>query len=68
MVIAGFAELGRCTDLKDAEEKQLTPELQRIKETAIVGMHSNFKLHAEKTIEILLKFTVSEVSDFYFPT
>lgn len=27
LVIAGFAELGRCTELKDAEEKVLTPEL-----------------------------------------
>ena len=27
LVIAGFAELGRCTELKDAEEKILTPEL-----------------------------------------
>ena len=35
--------------------------MQKIKETAIVGMHKNFKLEAERTIDILLRFTVSEV-------
>jgi hypothetical protein len=65
LVIAGFAELGRCTELKDAEERVLTPELQKIKETAIVGMHKNFKSEAEKTIQILLKYTVSEVSIYH---
>lgn len=43
LVIAGFAELGRCTELTDAEEKVLTVDMQKIKETAIVGMHRNFK-------------------------
>lgn len=63
LVIAGFAELGRCTELKDAEDKPLTTELQKIKETAIVGMHKNFKFEAEKTIQILLRFAVSEVRE-----
>lgn len=53
--------MGRCTELKNAEEKILTNELQKIKETAIVGMHKNFKLEAERTIQILLRFTVSEI-------
>ncbi len=35
--------------------------MQKLKETAIVGMHRNFKIEAERTIDILLKFTVSEV-------
>jgi len=61
LVIAGFAELGRCTELKDTEEKILTPEIQKIKETAIVGMHKNFRNEADKTIDILLRFSVSNV-------
>lgn len=61
LVIAGFAELGRCTELKGIEDKILTPEFQKIKETSIVWMHKNFKLEPQATIDILLKFTTSEV-------
>jgi|LauGreDrversion4_2_1035121.scaffolds.fasta_scaffold137522_1 hypothetical protein len=60
LVIAGFAELGRCLELKVESEERLTDELQVIKESAIVGMHKNFKKEAEMTIKILLHFTVSE--------
>jgi hypothetical protein len=43
LVIAGFAELGRCTELRDASNRQKGGSLQRIKEKAIVGMHTCFK-------------------------
>jgi len=43
LVIAGFAELGRCLGLQDPEEKELTPELMKVKEIAIVGMQKNFQ-------------------------
>jgi hypothetical protein len=29
-----------------------------------VGMHKNFKVEGDKTINILLKFTVSEMEEF----
>jgi hypothetical protein len=60
LVIAGFAELGKCLELKTAEPKKLTHELQIIRESAMVGMHKNFKSEPERTIEILLHFTISE--------
>lgn len=59
LVIAGFAELGKCLELKTAQPKKLTHELQIIKERAMIGMHKNFKSEPEKTIDILLHFTVT---------
>jgi hypothetical protein len=64
LVIAGFAELGRCTELRETETKKLAKSLQKIKEKAIVGMHDTFKTNAEKTIEILLRFSISENEKF----
>jgi len=43
LVIAGFAELGRCTNMLKVEEKKYSDDVQKVKETAIVGMHKNFK-------------------------
>lgn len=60
LVIAGFAELGRCTDMREHSERQQQGSLQRIKEKAIVGMHDAFRLHAEETIDILLRFSISD--------
>ena len=62
LVIAGFAELGKCLNLQDPLEMELTPELTRIKEIAIVGMQTNFQKTAEQSISILLNFSVSEVT------
>lgn len=59
LVIAGFAELGRCTDMREHQERQHNSALQRIKEKAIVGMHDAFRLHADETINILLRFSIS---------
>jgi hypothetical protein len=56
--------LGRCTELRDVEEKSMLPDVQKIKETAIVGMHKNFRVESEQTIDILLRFTVSDVNIF----
>jgi hypothetical protein len=63
-VIAGFAELGRCTDMRDNQESKTSGSLQRIKEKAIVGMHEAFKEHANQTINILLSFCISSESKF----
>jgi len=59
LVIAGFAELGRCTEIKEIEEQKITGEEQKVKETSIVGMHKTFKAKPEETIEVLLRFTIS---------
>lgn len=63
-MIAGFAELGRCTELAEAKLNHKTGSLQRIKEKAIVGMHDAFRLHAIETIDILLRFTISNEVKF----
>jgi predicted CoA-binding protein len=44
-------------------ERELTPELTKIKEIAIVGMQTNFQKTAEQSISILLNFSVSEVGN-----
>ncbi|CDW78052.1 UNKNOWN [Stylonychia lemnae] len=59
LVIAGFAELGRCTELKDVDERLLSAEMQKIKETAIVGMHRNFKENLTKQYHIGHQRTIS---------
>jgi hypothetical protein len=58
LVITGFAELGRCTELSSNFEKPHSKEIQKVKEKSIVGMHKNFDDHQKQTINILLKFTV----------
>jgi predicted CoA-binding protein len=45
-------------------ETELTPELTKIKEIAIVGMQTNFQKTAEQSISILLNFSVSEVTPY----
>jgi len=64
LVIAGFAELGRCTELREAEAPKLIKSFQRIKEKAIVGMHHMFGNEPERTIDILLKFSISEITEY----
>lgn len=64
LVIAGFAELGRCTDVREQQERQANGSLQRIKEKAIVGMHDAFRLHASEAINILLRFCISDEQKF----
>ena len=64
LVIAGFAELGRSTEFKSDSKKRLNGTLQRIKEKAIVGTHETFKGAAEHTIDVLLKFSISQTGNF----
>jgi len=58
LVITGFAELGRCTELSNNFEKPHSKEIQKVKEKSIVGMHKNFDEQLKQTINILLKFTM----------
>lgn len=64
LVIAGFAELGRQTEFKSITRKRLSGTLQRIKEKAIVGMHETFNKAAMHTIDVLLKFSISNTGNF----
>ena len=64
LVIAGFAELGRCTDVASSYDKWYSKEVQKVKEKSIVGMHMNFKDYPEKTINILLRFAVSKYENY----
>lgn len=63
-MIAGFAELGRCTELRETEAAKLQKSFQKIKEKAIVGMHQAFSNEAEQTIDILLRFSISGQEQF----
>ena len=64
LVIAGFAELGRC-EIKDEQNIKLQgATLQKIREKAIVGMHEAFQKGADHTIDVLLKFSLSAESNF----
>ena len=63
LVIAGFAELGRC-EIKDEQNVELQETLQKIREKAIVGMHEAFQKGAGHTIDVLLKFSLSSESNF----
>ena len=59
LVITGFAELGRCNDNQEKDTNEYPAEAQRIKETAIVGMHSHFVKDAQKNVDILIAFSTS---------
>ena len=65
LVIAGFAELGRCDNLQEHSMKALPHTLQRIKESAIFGtqeaLNEKFSQH---TIDVLLRFSLSNESWF----
>ena len=65
LVIAGFAELGRCDNLQEHSMKALPHTLQRIKESAIYGtqeaLNEKFSQH---TIDVLLRFSLSNESWF----
>jgi len=65
LVIAGFAELGRCENLQEQQTKVLSGTLQRIKEQAIYGTQEAFKREdAPHTIEVLLRFSLCNESSF----
>ena len=64
LVIAGFAELGRCTELREVEAPKLIKSFQKIKERANVGIHYMFSNEPERTIDILLKFSISEIVEY----
>ena len=65
LVIAGFAELGRCDNLQEQSMRVLPHTLQRIKEKAIVGTQEAYKRSdAPHTIDVLLRFTLSEESQY----
>lgn len=60
LVITGFAELGRCTDQNAKEGGRFETEQQRIKETAIVGMHKHIEADPQSSVDILISFSTSE--------
>ncbi len=60
MVITGFAELGRCTDNNQQMKDLLDSDQQRIKEKAIVGMHSHLEKDAQLNVDILINFSCSD--------
>ena len=66
LVIAGFAELGRADDLQQEHTVRPLPKiLQRIKEKAVKGTQEAYsKEDAANTIDVLLKFTLSNESLF----
>mmetsp|Transcript_17153 Transcript_17153/g.26511 ORF Transcript_17153/g.26511 Transcript_17153/m.26511 type:complete len:351 (+) Transcript_17153:1277-2329(+) len=65
LVITGFAELGRCSE-KPKPMDLFSIEKQRIKETAIVGMHTHLVNNAQENIDILLNFSVSKNQKFQY--
>ena len=65
LVIAGFAELGRCDNLQSQKKEKLPESLQLIKEKAIVGTQEAFRREdATHTIDVLLRFSLSNESCF----
>jgi len=59
LVITGFAELGRCIDQQKVDS-EFSSIQQRIKETAIVGMHSHLVEDAQTNVDLLIAFSTSD--------
>lgn len=59
LVITGFAELGRCIE-SPKPQLEIDGILQRIKETAIVGMHEHITNDAQNIIDLMIVFTTSD--------